>query len=205
MKNKILCVYIFSLVLLAGCTTVDDPAQSDPTPTPTWTSVPIEPTNTPIPEASPEATPTFKPTPTPFPTVEEKDPNVSTAEVSEAVYTKTFEEIEELIYELNSIIKAAEYEKWLEYLTDAYIADLSDPQTLADYSQKPILKKYNIVLKDLEDYFKFVVVPSRSNVRVDDLVFMDENHIKAIMVIGDQRIILYLLEKINDHWLISVW
>ena len=64
--------------------------------------------------------------------------------------------------------------------------------------------KNNIVLKSLEDYFNFVVVPSRANLRLDDLVFLKETEVEAIMVVGNRRVTLYRLIKIGDQWLIGL-
>jgi hypothetical protein len=124
--------------------------------------------------------------------------------VSEEVFSRTFNDIEELIKKLNKIIGASNYDSWLEYLTKEYKNYYSDEETLRELSKRPILQKYNIRLTSLKDYFNYVVVPSRSDVRLDDLVFEDNNRVKAIMIIEDQRVILYQLEKVNDEWKIGI-
>ncbi len=68
-----------------------------------------------------------------------------------------------------------------------------------------ILADNNIVLNNLKDYFEWVVVPSRSKASVDDIVFVDEDHLMVYMMIHDQRSILYQLKKIQGRWLISNW
>jgi hypothetical protein len=124
--------------------------------------------------------------------------------VSEEVFSRTFSDIEELIKKLNKIIGSSNYDSWLEYLTKEYINYYSDEETLRELSQRPILQKYNIRLTSLKDYFNYVVVPSRSDVRLDDLVFEDNNRVKAVMIIDDQRVILYQLEKVNEEWKIGI-
>ena len=125
--------------------------------------------------------------------------------VTEKEYEETFSNIETLIQELNQIIKSKNYDKWLTYLAKDYREYLSDPKTLKEISQEPVLKKYEIALRSLKDYFNYVVVPSRSNARLDDLVFVDKNHVKAIMIISNKRIILYELKKIDGKWKIGNW
>lgn len=125
--------------------------------------------------------------------------------VTEKEYEETFSNIETLIQELNQIIKSKNYDKWLTYLAKDYREYLSDPKTLKEISQEPVLKKYDIALRSLKDYFNYVVVPSRSNARLDDLVFVDKNHVKAIMIISNKRIILYELKKIDGKWKIGNW
>lgn len=124
--------------------------------------------------------------------------------VSEEVFSRTFSDIEELIKKLNKIIGSSKYDSWLEYLTKEYKNYYSDEETLKELSKRPILQKYNIRLTSLKDYFNYVVAPSRSDVRLDDLVFEDNNRVKAIMIIEDQRVILYQLEKVNDEWKIGI-
>jgi hypothetical protein len=126
-------------------------------------------------------------------------------EVSEEVYTRTFEEIGEFIDNLNQIIRNADYESWLAYLSEEYIRTTSDPAYLKDQSEKPLLKQANIQLEDLRDYFEYVVVPSRDQATLDEIEFLDENHVKAIGVLRSTRVILYLLERDQEQWKIGVW
>ena len=124
--------------------------------------------------------------------------------VSEEVFTETFANIEELIVELNAIIREEDYDKWLSYLTPEYKEHFSSAEVLKEHSDRPLLKKYNIKLRSLNDYFIYVVVPSRSNARLDDLVFLDNERVKAIMIIENQRSILYQLENRENYWLIGL-
>lgn len=124
--------------------------------------------------------------------------------VSEKVFTETFEDVRRLIDDLNTIIREENYDRWLKYLADGYVEHFSSKAVLSENSNQPLLKKYNITLSSLQDYFRWVVVPSRSNARLDDLVFIDNEHIKAIMIFNNQRTILYLLEKDGKGWKIGL-
>jgi hypothetical protein len=124
--------------------------------------------------------------------------------VSEEVYTKTFDEIEEFIRNLNEIIRNEDYDTWLTYLSEAYIERTSDPAYLKEQSEKPLLKKSNIELDDLKDYFEYVVVPSRTQAQLDEIEFVDEKHVKAYAKIGDTKALLYLLVRDDDKWKIGV-
>jgi hypothetical protein len=125
--------------------------------------------------------------------------------VSREVYDRTFEEIGEFIDNLNLIIRSADYESWLNFLSEEYIRVTADPAYLKDQSEKPLLKQANIQLADLRDYFIHVVVPSRTQATVDEIEFLDENHVKAIAVLRGTRVILYLLERDDGQWKIGVW
>ncbi len=124
--------------------------------------------------------------------------------VTEEMFTETFENIRKIIDELNSIIQEENYDRWLRYLAEEYIDHFSSVQILTDNSEQPLLKKYGITLGSLRDYFKYVVVPSRSNARLDDLVFIDNDHVKAIMIISDRRTILYQLTRVDRVWKIGL-
>ena len=138
-------------------------------------------------------------------TVEEVSSGDDEFKVSEDVFKQTFFDIELLIQELNSIIKSEDYETWQQYLTTGYKEEMSAREVLDKISDQPMLKKFNIKLTTLRDYFSYVVVPSRSNARLDDLVFVDENNVKAIMVISGQRSILYKLERTGNSWKIGIF
>jgi len=125
--------------------------------------------------------------------------------VSEEVYSRTFEEIGQFIDDLNQIIRNADYESWLTYLSEEYIRTTGDPAYLRDQSEKPLLKQADIRLEDLRDYFVYVVVPSRTQATLDEIEFIDENHVKAIAVLRGTRVILYLLENVEGQWKIGVW
>ncbi len=127
-------------------------------------------------------------------------------EVSKELYDQTFDEMKLLIEKLNGIISDRNYEKWKLYLSEKYIRTYNDKAKLKVISENSqILADNNIVLTNLKDYFEWVVVPSRSKASVDEIVFEDENRIKAYMFIKNKKSILYQLEKSDDKWLISIW
>ena len=125
--------------------------------------------------------------------------------VSEEVYTKTFDEIEEFIGSLSEIIRKADYDTWLTYLSTEYIDRTGDPEYLKEQSEQPLLKKSNISLKTLKDYFEYVVVPSRIQAELDEIEFIDENQVKAYAMIRNTKALLYLLIRENDLWKIGIW
>jgi len=129
------------------------------------------------------------------------DPSV----VTEEVKTATFVDVRTLIDSLNQIIRQKDYDAWLKHLTKAYVKYYSDPAILALYSEYPVIKRKGIKLQTLQDYFIYVVYPSRQNDKVDDIEFVGTNLIKAITINskGDRNI-LYMLEKHGDAWKIGI-
>lgn len=180
-------------------------------------------TPTPEPETAPEEIQPVEPAPTEQPEGElpEEEADIEEAapqedadeeqqeapreefEVTEEVYEQTFDEVEQTIARLNTIIRERNFEAWKSYLTDEYEEEYSDPETLAEWSESPLLQRNEITLRSLEDYFSFVVVPSRSNARLDDLEFVDENTVEAFMNVRGRRALLYLLRKEDGVWKID--
>jgi hypothetical protein len=129
------------------------------------------------------------------------DPSKVTPEEKAAAIT----DIRALILSLNTIIQRKDYEAWLGCLTDEYRAYYSRPDVLAQMSEYPILKRMGIRLSSIEDYFLYVVYPSRQNDRVDDIDFVGEKRVKAITLSPKgERQILYNLEKHGDTWKIGI-
>ncbi|MFP4562496.1 MAG: hypothetical protein ACLFRY_04220 [Spirochaetia bacterium] len=180
---------VFGLIL-AGCATAPAPESAAPV------EEPAEPSQE-QPEQPEEA-------PEPFPEEEIPEEPSEEFEVTEEIYEQTFSDVENLIQDLNKIISSGNYSKWLTYLTEPYKERYSDPAVLAELSRQPTLKKYDIRLRTLEDYFRYVVVPSRSEVRLDEIIFNDEEHVKALMEIDDRQVILYRLRLVDGSWKIGL-
>jgi hypothetical protein len=193
--SALVLVLFLALLLVWGCSSTPEEDQVSST------EVIVEKTETPQPEPVPEPVEE----PVEIPVIEEpEEPLEETFVVTEEIFTKTFEDVEELIKKLNTIIDKENYDKWTENLTADYQSHYSSADVLKEISERPILKKYNLRLTTMKDYFRYVVVPSRANARLDDLVFEDNNHVKAIMIIDGQRAILYQLELVADEWKIGI-
>jgi hypothetical protein len=125
--------------------------------------------------------------------------------VTEEVYQRTFEEIEAVIADLNAIIRSGDFPSWEKRLTAAYRERMSSREYLDEVSQSPLLKQGGVRLATLEEYFRKVVVPSRSSVKLDQLAFVDATHVKAITVIQGEAYILYWLVREDGTWNIGIW
>jgi hypothetical protein len=185
-----------------SCASTPKPQNPEPTAAPASPEAAPEPSPAvqPEPQAQPEPQPQPEPPAQPA-AAKPFDPSSVTADVKNA----TFIDVRAFIESLNQIIRKQDYEAWLSNLTDEYIGYYSDPAILAQYSEYPIMKRNNIKLQTLKDYFIYVVYPSRQNDKVDDIEFVSETLIKAITVSpkGDRNI-LYMLEKHDDAWKIGI-
>ena len=161
-----------------------------------------EPQATTDPTTEPMEEPLAEPDPEVEPPALIFDPTTVSAEVKEL----TFADVKRLIQNLNTVIQTRNYELWMTNLTADYLEFWSDPETLARLSESPVLRRQNITLTSLRDYFNYVVYPSRQNDRVDDIEFIGETRIKAIIINPKgERLVLYNLEKIGDTWKIANW
>ena len=179
MNNFFIAFLSFSIIIAASCSTSQPNGQE--------TTVPAQ--ESPAAEEKPEQT-----------AATEEDEFT----VTEEIYTKTFSDIESLIEKLNNIIRRSDFEEWKKYLTPEYMDYYSNQENLRAISETPTLVKYRIVLRSLRDYFNFVVVPSRSDVRLDEISFIDDNNIKAYMQIDEEPVVLYTLVKTGDNWKIGL-
>ena len=142
---------------------------------------------------------------------EEFDPN----SISEEVFATAKADIQALIADLNRIIRARNYNAWRSYLEDSYLNLISsrgfleekteelykrDQAVAASMGRDPVQVPKQ-VLRNANDYFTYVVVPSRSQDTLDDIAFVSQTHVIAYTVdLRGQRLVLYELETIEGKW-----
>jgi hypothetical protein len=165
-----------------------DPVLAKPVPE---ESVPEEPVPEPVPD---------EPEPPP------PDPVFDYSAITEEVRNTAKIDIRELIGELNGIIRRKDFNAWISRLDESYLARLSSREFLDTISQSPKLKSRGEPLKDLEDYFINVVIPSRANTgnRVDDIeiefIPAEEKVLAFRTAANGRRERLYELKNINGTW-----
>ena len=143
--------------------------------------------------------------------VEEAAPSNSFA-ISQEVYDQTLVEVKFFINDLNALILNKNYEGWKAALSNEFFSRISSPDFLASASEAAVLKSRKIVLKSPNDYFLQVVVPSRSNSRVDEIEFTAADRVKVfyreervrkvdnVSTTEVRRLRLYELIRIGDTW-----
>ena len=193
MKRRwILLPFLLSLVL--SCVT--PPQQSE-------VAAPIEPVPPPAPRQEPivEA-----------PKEEEVfDPD----SISQEMYENTKVDVQALVGNLNRIIRTRDYSGWTENLAESYLREISSQAFLEEKTEELYRRDQAIassigrdprqvskkILRTARDYFENVVVPSRSNDRVDDIEFISDNQVKAYTIDArGQRLVLYNLVIIDNQW-----
>jgi hypothetical protein len=121
--------------------------------------------------------------------------------ISKEEHDTAKKEVQQLIQKLNGIIRARDYDAWVSYLTDDYFNLISSPEFLEEISNSERFKNQERKPSSAQDYFIYVVVPSRANDRVDDIQHTSQTHVTAYTVNakGD-RLRLYELEKQSGGW-----
>jgi len=202
-------VFLLCTAAAVSCTTAPSETHVEPSVVPVVQTAPEEPAV--IEETKPTAEEQTIVTPPAEPIAETVEKPIETVpfnpeSISVELKSTTFFDVKALINKLNKIIQAKDFEAWSAELTQGYRDYYSSADTLAEISEYAVLKRQKIVLKSLKDYFTHVVYPSRQNDRVDDIEFIDEFKIRAIIVnIKGERLVLYNLEKIDDTWKIAIW
>jgi hypothetical protein len=127
----------------------------------------------------------------------EFDPSTISKEARELVKA----DVQQYIDNLNRIIRARDYQGWVSNLGEEYFAEKSSREYLAQVSQTARMKTQKIVLNTAQDYFLYVVVPSRANDRVDDIDFVSPNRVKAYTIdTKGRKLRIYDLEQTDDKW-----
>ena len=136
-------------------------------------------------------------------TVPQKKP-ADTFSVTQELYDNTLAEVQRFIGNLNAVIKNKNYTAWRQVLSDEFYQRISSPEFLSAASESALMKVRKIVIKTPNDYFTHVVVPSRSNARVDEIEFSGRDRVKVyyLETRADEtrRLRLYDLIRSGDTW-----
>lgn len=119
--------------------------------------------------------------------------------ITKKAYVNTKSEIELVVDDLNRITLDRDYTRWLAYTSDEYRNVFSGREVLDQVSAS--LPTKGIRLRSLQDYFNYVFVPSRQNMRVDDIQFVTPTRVYVIMEITPSSpAAIYILEKTAEGW-----
>ena len=200
------CLLLFLAALVLSCGTASQPLESSD---PQVVERPAAAVEAPSVTSQDNAAPAQKP-----PEEEVFDPG----SISEEIYAATKADIQALITDLNRIIRARNYEEWIKNLDASYFRLISSADFLSERTEELYRRDQVIaqnmgrdprmiekkILRTARDYFINVVVPSRSNDRLDDIDFISVNYVRAYTVDQrGQRLVLYNLELVDGIWKIA--
>ena len=119
-------------------------------------------------------------------------------DISKDTFEEDKRDILHIISELDSIMAEANYNKWVEYLNPASIEYWSKKGNLQKASQRLPVK--GLKLNSLNDYFKYVFIPSRKGRTIDEIRYETETIVKAVQVDGETDTVYYNFEKLDGQW-----
>lgn len=197
MKKKIFkTLGILSAVILSGCASTEvEKVPEEKTPEP----VPV------IEEKEPEQIP-----PAPVEIDEDKDAVVestddeeysrstSNVEVTKEKFEEDKTQILKIIDELAVVMKNQDYFGWLKYLDENSKDYWSKKQNLQKASNR--LPKKGFQLKSLQDYFKYVFIPSRVGRTVDEIRYETETQVKVVQTKNNTDMVYYNFLREDGKW-----
>jgi hypothetical protein len=192
MKKTLALVICIPLMFFSGCATRDDKSISEQQPIQNQQKkeIVMEPEVPPVKQGETTTD------------IAEKDTIIAefdSIKITKETFDHTKTEMQLVVEDLNKITYSRDYKRWLEYLSDEYVSTFSDPENLKRVSTS--LPTKGIQLKDLKDYFVYVFVPSRQNMRVDDIKFVSPTRVYVIMELSPQSpAAIYILERAKDGW-----
>ncbi|MGP1530362.1 MAG: hypothetical protein ACTTI3_08545 [Treponema sp.] len=118
--------------------------------------------------------------------------------ITKETYVQTKSEIELVVDELNHITAQKDYNRWVSFLAPSYKEMYADQTILKAASEALPIK--GIQLKTLRDYFLYVFVPSRQNIKVDDIQFLSPTQVNVLMLHGKDLLLVYRIEHMENGW-----
>ncbi|MBR5095674.1 MAG: hypothetical protein IK094_01035 [Treponema sp.] len=86
------------------------------------------------------------------------------------------------ISELNEIMAKKDYNSWLKYISEDSKKYWSNSYTLLKASEKLPKELKGLKLKNLNDYFNYVFIPSRKGRQIDEIRYNSAESVKAVQV-----------------------
>lgn len=122
--------------------------------------------------------------------------------ISQETFTEDKNSLLNIISELSIIMANKDYNEWVKYLSQESILYWRNTSNLATVSKRLPVK--GLRLRTLEDYFKFVFIPSRLNKTVDEIRYVSKSLVKVVKMKAEEDtnhdVIYYTFEKINNKW-----
>ena len=110
-------------------------------------------------------------------------------------------EILQIIKELSEIMTSYDFNSWMSYIDPDSLKYWSNPRNLLNASKRLPSK---IRLSNLNDYFRYVFVPSRQGRSVEEIRYISRDSVKAVQPRNDRDIVYYNFVRINGKWMVNI-
>lgn len=110
-------------------------------------------------------------------------------------------EILQIIKELSEIMTSYDFNSWMSYIDPDSLRYWSNPRNLLNASKRLPSKTR---LSNLNDYFRYVFVPSRQGRSVEEIRYISRDSVKAVQPRKDRDIVYYNFVRINGKWMVNI-
>ena len=124
--------------------------------------------------------------------------SVGGVSVSKDDFEKDKREILRIIGELAAVMRDRDYESWLSYLDPESAAYWQKPANLKQAQNRLPIK--GLTLRNLQDYFKYVFIPSRQERSISEIRYESSSSVKAVQVEDGEDIVFYYFVKSGGAW-----
>lgn len=134
-------------------------------------------------------------------TEDEFDRSTHGVEITREEFTADKNEILQIIKELSTIMADYDFNSWMNYIDPESLDYWSNPRNLLNASKRLPSK---IRLSNLNDYFRYVFVPSRKGRSVEEIRYISRDSVKAVQPMQDRDIVYYNFVRINGKWMVNI-
>ena len=134
--------------------------------------------------------------------VDEYTRSVGDISVSKDDFAKDKKEILRIIEELDVIMRDKNYSAWLTYIDSESIEYWQKPANLKKAQKRLPVKGLSI--RNLQDYFRYVFIPSRQGRTISEIRYESSTYVKAVQVVEEEDIVFYYFNKINGKWMLHL-
>lgn len=136
------------------------------------------------------------------PVEEEYHRSVGELKVSRDTFENDKRIIMKKIDELSLIMADKNYKAWRGYIDSESLTYWGRISNLKKAQSKLPIK--GLQLKTLEDYFKYVFVPSRVGRIITEIRYISDKSVKAIEIEESQDVVYYYFYKVNGEWMVHL-
>ena len=112
-------------------------------------------------------------------------------------------EIINTIKELQKIMDKQDYQAWLPYISRNSIQYYSSPVNIRKANKR--LPDKTIIFRGLEDYFKYIFIPSRKQSKVDEIRYINKSEVKAVQVLpNNSTVVYYNFIREDGKWKVNI-
>lgn len=121
--------------------------------------------------------------------------------ITRAEFNADKNEILQTIKELSIIMTDYDFNAWMKYIDPESLRYWSNPRNLLNASKRLPSKTR---LSNLNDYFRYVFVPSRKGRSVEEIRYISRDSVKAVQPMQDRDIVYYNFVRINGKWMVNI-